>query len=83
MSIEAAFLEFLVFCFPDANYAIARAKGHEFLDKELTEALFAQAVKAAEQGQAPSTATLTQQHELIRDPDEYGELFAAAAGVQA
>jgi hypothetical protein len=27
---------------------------------------------------------LTQQHELIRDPDEYGELFAAAAaGVQA
>ena len=50
---------------------------------DLTEELFAQAVKAAEQGQAPSTATLTQQHELIRDPDEYGELFAAAAGVQA
>jgi transposase len=49
----------------------------------LTEELFAQAVKAAEQGPAPSTATLTQQHELIRDPDEYGQLFAAAAGVQA
>lgn len=49
----------------------------------LTEELFAQAVKAVEQGQAPSTATLTQQHELIRDPDEYGELFAAAAGAQA
>ena len=49
----------------------------------LTEELFAQAVKAAEQGQASSTATLTQQHELIRDPDEYGELFAAAAGAQA
>lgn len=49
----------------------------------LTEELFVQAVKAAEQGQASSTATLTQQHELIRDPDEYGELFAAAAGAQA
>jgi hypothetical protein len=49
----------------------------------LTEGLFAQAVKTVEQGQAPSTATLTQQHELIRDPDEYGELFAAAAGAQA
>ena len=51
----------------------------------LTEEQFAQAVKAAEQGKAaPAGAALTQQHELIRDPDEYGELFAtAAAGGQA
>jgi hypothetical protein len=52
----------------------------------LSEALFAQAIKAIE-AQPPAgdgkTDTLTQQHELIRDPDEYADLFAAAAGVQA
>lgn len=50
----------------------------------LTEAIFKQAISAA-QAQADahsprsSAATLTQQHELIRDAQEYGDLFAHAA----
>ena len=49
----------------------------------LTEALFAQAMVAIETAasEAPATGAhaLTQQHELIRDADEYGDLFAHAA----
>ena len=49
----------------------------------LTERLFAQAVgamdAAGEPGSGQSTAALTQQHALIRDADEYGDLFAHAA----
>lgn len=53
----------------------------------LTEALFAQAMAAIEA--APSEApaagvhALTQQHELIRDAQEYGDLFAHAAATAA
>jgi hypothetical protein len=51
----------------------------------LTETLFEQAmaaIKAAPSG-APSAGahTLTQQHALIRDADEYADLFAHAAAV--
>jgi hypothetical protein len=52
----------------------------------LTEALFAQAMAAIEahatheHSGADNTPALTQQHELIRDPEEYGDLFAHAAG---
>ena len=49
----------------------------------LTEALFAQAMAAieAESSSAPAAGAhaLTQQHELIRDAEEYGDLFAHAA----
>ena len=50
----------------------------------LTEALFTQAISAIEaqaDARSPrsSTATLTQQHDLIRDAQEYGDLFAHAA----
>ena len=51
----------------------------------LTESLFAQALAAIEaQASASSTTTvaatgLTQQHELIREVEEYGDLFAQAA----
>jgi hypothetical protein len=52
----------------------------------LTEGLFAQALQAIEaQGATgmsavPETDMLTQQHTLIRDASEYGDLFAHAAG---
>ncbi len=54
----------------------------------LTEALFADALEAIEtqaggEHVTPTTATLTQQHELIRDADEYGDLFAHAAATAA
>ena len=53
----------------------------------LTEALFAQAMAAIEAAscEAPSAAarTLTQQHDLIRDADEYADLFARAAALTA
>ena len=49
----------------------------------LTEALFAQAMAAIEAacGEAPAAGAhaLTQQHELIRDAEEYSDLFALAA----
>jgi transposase len=51
----------------------------------LSEALFAQALSAieshasAEHSAVGASAALTQQHELIRDADEYGDLFAHAA----
>ena len=51
----------------------------------LTEGLFADALKAiqahatSEHHEAATTPALTQQHELIRDADEYGDLFAHAA----
>ncbi len=51
----------------------------------LTESLFAEALAAIEaQASASSTTTvaaagLTQQHELIREAEEYGDLFAQAA----
>ncbi len=51
----------------------------------LSEAFFADAINAIESqasgapGHALTTAGLTQQHELIRDADEYGDLFAHAA----
>ena len=56
--------------------------------RALTEELFAQAIDAiqAEAGDAPqgrgqsgTAAALVQQHELIRDASEYGDLFAHAA----
>lgn len=54
----------------------------------LTEALFADALEAIEtqaggEHVTPTTATLTQQHELIRDAHEYGDLFAHAAATAA
>ena len=53
----------------------------------LTEALFAQAMAAIEaaSGEAPAAGAhaLTQQHELIRDAEEYGDLFAHAATATA
>lgn len=50
----------------------------------LTEALFADALEAIEAHAggdpvAPTTGVLTQQHGLIRDAQEYGDLFAHAA----
>ncbi|MCU0932433.1 MAG: IS21 family transposase [Serpentinimonas sp.] len=49
----------------------------------LTERVFAQAVDAmdagSQAGEKASTTALTQQHALIRDADEYGDLFAHAA----
>ena len=50
----------------------------------LTESLFADALEAIEAHAggdpvAPTTAALTQQHGLIRDAHEYGDLFAHAA----
>ena len=50
----------------------------------LTEALFADALEAIEANAggehvAPTAAVLTQQHGLIRDAHEYGDLFAHAA----
>jgi transposase len=53
--------------------------------KALTERLVADALAALESGPATppaSTASLIQQHELIRSVHEYGDLFAHAAGVQ-
>ena len=53
----------------------------------LTEAIFAQALNAIETQSSGAPAgggrTLTQQHELIRDADEYADLFAHAAAVTA
>ena len=53
----------------------------------LTEAIFAQAMAAIETASrgAPANGshTLTQHHELIRDADEYGDLFAHAAATAA
>ena len=53
----------------------------------LTEAIFAQALAAIETASSGAPAagarTLTQQHELIRDADEYADLFAHAAAVTA
>jgi hypothetical protein len=47
--------------------------------KALTERLVTDALAALEAGTpTPSASTLTQQHELIRSADEYGELFAHA-----
>jgi len=53
----------------------------------LTEGLFADALHAlqaqagGEQDQVTMTTALTQQHALIRDADEYGDLFAHAAAI--
>jgi transposase len=53
----------------------------------LAEAIFAQALAAIETASSGAPAagarTLTQQHELIRDADEYADLFAHAAAVTA
>lgn len=55
----------------------------------LSEALFADAISAIESqaaevpGHAHPTPGLTQQHELIRDADEYGDLFTHAAATAA
>jgi hypothetical protein len=53
----------------------------------LTEALFAHAMVAIEtaSSEAPAAGAhaLTQQHELIRDAEEYGDLFAHAAATAA
>ena len=53
----------------------------------LTEAIFAQALATIETASSGAPAsgshTLTQQHELIRDADEYADLFAHAAAVTA
>ncbi len=53
----------------------------------LTEAIFAQAMAAIETASSGAPAngshTLTQHHELIRDADEYGDLFAHAAATAA
>ena len=47
--------------------------------KALTERLVTDALAALEAGApTPSASTLTQQHALIRNADEYGELFAHA-----
>jgi transposase len=51
----------------------------------LSESIFADAINAieaqagGEHSNAATSAALTQQHELIRDADEYGDLFAHAA----
>jgi hypothetical protein len=49
--------------------------------KALTERLVADALAALEAPAPPAQAPseLTQQHELIRNADEYGDLFAHAA----
>jgi transposase len=53
----------------------------------LTEGLFADALHAlqaqagGDQDQVAMTTVLTQQHALIRDADEYGDLFAHAAAI--
>ena len=68
--------------FIDAACAAALEQGvHSYRHvKALTERLVADALAALEAGTAtPSASTLTQQHELIRSADEYGELFAHAA----
>ena len=53
----------------------------------LTEAVFAQAMAAIETASTSAPAAgahaLTQQHELIRDAQEYGDLFAHAAAATA
>ena len=53
----------------------------------LTERVFAQAVDAmdagSQAGEKAGTTALTQQHALIRDADEYGDLFAHAAATTA
>ena len=53
----------------------------------LTERVFAQAVDAmdagSQVGEKAGTTALTQQHALIRDADEYGDLFAHAAATTA
>lgn len=55
----------------------------------LTEGLFADALNAiqahgtSEHSAAATAPALTQQHELIRDADEYGDLFAHAAATAA
>lgn len=53
----------------------------------LTEAIFAQALASIETASSGAPAngshTLTQQHELIRGADEYGDLFAHAAATAA
>ena len=55
----------------------------------LTEAIFAEALNAIEahatsdHSEAATTPALTQQHELIREADEYGDLFAHAAATAA
>ena len=53
----------------------------------LTEVLFAEALQAVEaqaskEQVTAATTALTQQHGLIRDADEYGDLFAHAAAAQ-
>jgi len=53
----------------------------------LTEVLFAEALQAVEaqasrEQVTAATTALTQQHGLIRDADEYGDLFAHAAATQ-
>jgi transposase len=52
----------------------------------MTEAIFTEAIEAIEAQTNPGNpgspvATLTQQHALIRDADEYGDLFAHAAAI--
>ena len=53
----------------------------------LSESIFADAINAiaaqagAEPGNAATTAVLTQQHDLIRNADEYGDLFTHAAAI--
>jgi transposase len=48
--------------------------------KALTERLVSDALAALDSGTpAPTAASLTQQHELIRSANEYGDLFAQAA----
>jgi hypothetical protein len=49
----------------------------------LTEALFAQAIAAIEAAPSAGAHTLTQQHALIRDADEYADLFAHASAATA
>ena len=53
----------------------------------LTQTIFAQALATIETASSGAPAsdshTLTQQHELIRDADEYADLFAHAAAVTA
>ena len=71
------------------NAACAQALEHGVYSYKrvlaLTEGLFADALNAiqahapSEHNEAATTPALTQQHELIRDADEYGDLFAHAA----
>lgn len=68
--------------FIDAACAGAMEQGvHSYRHvKALTERLVAQALAALEVASGTSSpACLTQQHELIRSADEYGDLFAHAA----